>query len=330
MTADDDDEQLFESLRSAAQHERAPSGLDERVLGHVAYRKRVDAARLPLPAPEEPSRAAPEARGVPRSAFAFALGAAAAALLALVLKSQTGMPSIAAERSRATGGESAATPPTARRAGTSPEGSTAPGQNTAAAANDVCAGRGVASGTAPLIDDFDDGDDAITSNEQRVGFWRWAREIDEPLSAPALLPVPRPGHSATNRLALHVKGGQLVDWGATVEFTFRPSCYDAAKYAGIAFQARGPGRIYVSPREVGVIPLKEGGTCESDCYNPHVKKVELGSEWASFEVRWAEVRQRGFGKAPLDPSRLNSLAFMVRAEDTPYDVWLDDVRFIPR
>jgi hypothetical protein len=31
---------------------------------------------------------------------------------------------------------------------------------------------------------------------------------------------------------------------------------------------------------------------------------------------------------PLDASRLQSVAFLIRPEDTPYDVWLDDVRFL--
>jgi hypothetical protein len=47
-------------------------------------------------------------------------------------------------------------------------------------------------------------------------------------------------------------------------------------------------------------------------------------------VRWEQTRQRGKGKPALDPSSLNSIAFLVRPEDTPYDVWLDDVRFVPR
>jgi hypothetical protein len=142
------------------------------------------------------------------------------------------------------------------------------------------------------------------------------------------MPVPRPLATRSNRLALHVKGGQLLDWGATIAFTFRPACYDASKYRGVSFVARGPGRIYFSPREVSVVPASEGGSCKGDCYNQHVKKVDLDAEWRRYEVGWADVRQRGVGKPPLDPSRVNSLAFVIRAEDTPYEVWLDDVRFL--
>jgi hypothetical protein len=195
---------------------------------------------------------------------------------------------------------------------------------------DPCAAPRRAPGLEPLIDDFEDGDDAVAALEQRVGFWRWVREIDAPGTAPALIPIPRPEATAQNRLALHAKGGRLLDWGAVIETTFRPACYDASEYAGIAFQARGPGRLYFGPREVSVIPLAEGGTCREDCHNPHVVKIDLDGTFKRYEVRWAELRQRGMNQPALDPSQLNSLAFLVRPEDTPYDVWIDDLRFIRR
>lgn len=216
-----------------------------------------------------------------------------------------------------------------------PESASAPSRGastTGAAASpaDPCRARRAAEGGAPLIDDFEDGDDAVAPLENRAGFWRWAREIDAPGTAPALLPALRPQAAVGNRLAIHVKGGALRDWGAVVEISFRPPCYDVSRYAGISFEARGPGRIYVAPREVSVIPLAEGGSCEVDCHNAHVKKVDLTEGWQRYEVRWAETWQRGVGKPALDPSRLNSLAFLIRPEDTPYDVWLDEVRFLER
>lgn len=195
---------------------------------------------------------------------------------------------------------------------------------------DPCLERHSAEGHQPLIDDFEDGDDEISLLEGRSGLWRWVRDTDAPGTSPALLPIPRPNARATNRLALHVKGGALRDWGAVVEFNFVPACYDASTYQGISFQAKGPGRIFVAPREVGVIPVANGGTCVEDCHNAHVKKVELDSQWKTYEVRWSEVAQRGYNRPMLDPSRLNSLAFQIHPEDTPYDLWLDDVRFIAR
>jgi hypothetical protein len=156
------------------------------------------------------------------------------------------------------------------------------------------------------------------------------RDTDAPGTAPALLPVPRPGKTAKNQLALHVKGERLREWGATVEFVFTSKCYDASAYAGISFEAQGSTRIYLAPREVRVMPVAEGGTCEEDCHNNHVAQIELEPQWKRYEVRFDEVDQRGYEKPPLDPKRLHSIAFLIKPEDTPYDVWLDDVRFIER
>lgn len=206
----------------------------------------------------------------------------------------------------------------------------APPAPSAKPAVDPCAAGIRATGKYPLIDDFEDGDDAIFSVEGRKALWRWSRDTDLAGTAPALLPMPRPGATKANRQAIHIKGGILRDWGATIEMKFESLCYDASAYAGLSFMARGPGRIYVAPREVEVIERAFGGTCDKDCYNAHVRKIDLGPTWQTYEIRWAEVEQRGYNRPPLDPRRLHDIAFLVRPEDTPYDVWLDELRFLPK
>jgi len=292
-----DEIELFERLRAEARGERAPAPLAARILEQIQADTRRERL-LDVPPPSHNGRVA----------LVLGLSLSVAAGVMFLVSRPRSTPNIAPEP--AAGGEHK--PPLARPV------------------IDPCSEPSIAAGRTPAIDDFEDGDDAVLPNEQRQGFWRWARETDAPGTAPALLPIPRPNPTADNRLALHVKGPRLSDWGATVEFTFRPPCYDASKYVGVAFAARGPGRIYVAPREVSVIPTSEGGTCERDCHNPHVLKIDLDARFRTYEVRFEELRQRGFGKLPLDPRRLNSLAFLVRSEDTPYDVWIDDVRFITR
>ncbi|HYP76061.1 MAG TPA: hypothetical protein VER12_08905 [Polyangiaceae bacterium] len=305
-TSDEDERRAFERLLDAARREAPPAELREQVLDQLAYRARLERIAA------APSRR----RGYRAAAGALVLLAAGVLLVLFALRPAADVP-IAAEVS------SRSSKPAAGSAA-------APRASVAAAplAVDPCLSPAPASGSEPLIDDFEDGDDAILPLEGRLGFWRWPREIDAPGTAPALIPVPRADASRANRFAQHVKGGQLVDWGATIEFDFRPACYDASKYVGVSFQARGPGRIYFAPRERSVIPIAEGGNCQADCHNPHVTKIELDSTWRTYQVRWTEVRQRGIGKPALDPRQLHSLAFLIRPEDTPYDVWLDDVRFL--
>lgn len=297
------DAELLRQVLQAARSEEPSPELADRVLDGIEYRRRL-----------EKLAASPERHRPRRLLLAGASGLAAAAAVALVARTWLVEPPPITPEPRP------ASPPSPAPAPSTPP--TPP--------VDVCAEPVVATGNAPLVDDFEDGDDALAPFERRSGYWRWARETDAAGTAPALLPIPRPEPTRHNALALHVKGGRLLDWGAAVEVTFRPACLDASRYAGVSFEARGPGRIYFSPREASIIPVESGGTCTEDCHNPHVAKLDLTPRWQTYSVRWEDVRQRGIGKPPLDPRRLNSLAFLVRPEDTPYDVWLDSVRFIPR
>jgi hypothetical protein len=300
-----EEERLLESITQAARRERAPQHLGARVLEHVAYRRRLEAA----PAPR-------------RHVALWAAAAAAVAVLSAsawqALRGRAAPSAPISAETPSTPGRAAAT-----GASASPSSSTGPRP-------DPCSARSSGSGSLPLIDDFEDGDDAVSERDGRAGFWRWARDTDKPGTAPALLPIPRLDAHANNRLALHAKGGALYDWGATLEADFTPPCYDASAYLGVAFEARGPGRVYLAVRQVDVIPVTEGGTCEHDCHNPHVAKVELSSEFHTYTLAWSELRQRGSVRPALDVTRLHSIALLIRPEDTPYDVWLDDVRFALR
>ncbi len=291
-------------LVEAGRMERPDAALSDRVLQGVAYRNALASetasAAYPIPARR-------------RSLLAMGALAAAAACTLFWLHRSAAPPKTGILPERTTAPSAAA----------APTGASQP-------AVDPCVERRVADGHQPLIDDFEDGDDEVLRVEGRSGLWRWVRDTDAAGTAPALLPIPRPNASAGNRMAIHVKGGRLLDWGAVVEFNFVPPCYDASAYRGISFQAKGPGRIFVAPREVGVIPVASGGTCVQDCHNAHVQKIELGNQWKTYEVRWTDVAQRGYNKPALDPSRLNSLAFQIHPEDTPYDIWFDEVRFVSR
>jgi hypothetical protein len=193
---------------------------------------------------------------------------------------------------------------------------------------DPCIGHVRADGSHPLIDDFEDANPLVAPNEGRLGLWGLYRDDVALGTSSPLLPSLRPRPLGTNRYALHATGGELRDWGAVVQIAFLPACYDASVYAGVGFSAMGPGRLYVGVREVRVVPTKWGGTCKSDCYNTHQKKIELTGQWQHFTVKWPELRQRGYNTPALDPSRTNSIAFSIQPADTPFDIWLDDVHFI--
>lgn len=194
---------------------------------------------------------------------------------------------------------------------------------------DPCLQRFHATGTSPLIDDFEDGDAASIPVEGRGDRWILILDTDPEGTARAVAPELRPDGSTTNRRALHLVGPELRSWGAQAMLSFRPHvCYDVSVYAGITFRAKGPGRLFVGAEGVRQTPRKWGGTCEKDCYNDHVARVNLGRQWQTVELRWADLRQRGYEGEPLDVTSVDMLVFLVRAEDTPFDVWIDDLAFL--
>jgi hypothetical protein len=195
---------------------------------------------------------------------------------------------------------------------------------------DPCETRKRAPGKEPLIDDFEDGNPLIAAFEDRVGLWSLFKDSDFAGSFNTITPTLLTRPTQKNRYALHAVGGELLNWGATISFPFQPACYDASAYAGVTFSAKGPGRVFVGMREVSVVPVEYGGACTKDCYNTHEKKVDLSTRWQSYTVLWSEMRQRGYDTKPLDPSRTSGMSFLVHAADTPYDFWLDDVKFATR
>jgi len=199
-----------------------------------------------------------------------------------------------------------------------------------AALRDPCQVSNRGDGSHPEIDDFEDGNPLIEAAEGRFGVWSMFKDSDTPGNFEALTPTRLPNATRRNRYALHVSGGELLDWGASIQFDLRPSCYDAGAYSGLSFRAKGPGRVYVGVRQISVVPVEYGGTCTKDCYNVHQKKVDLSARWETYTVAFSDMRQRGYGTPQLDASRINGVGFLVQPADTPYDFWIDDVKFVPR
>lgn len=297
-----------DSLVAAARAELPEAGLGDRVLGELSRRRRM---RAPIDRDTRSSERVPLGRSAWAATGLLAIAAAAAVTFGFYGRARPVAAVASAE-------------PAPVSTGSSNVSGGAP-----AHAPDPCRSRVTAAGRQPLIDDFEDGDDAVLPLEGRQGLWRWVRDTDRPGTAPALLPVPLTSSRASSKQVLHVRGARLLDWGASFEFTFQPACYDASAYRGISLRAKGPARIYLAAREVRLIPAEGGGTCQgSDCYNVHVKKFDVPAQWVTLSARWFEMQQRGYGRPALDPAQLHSIAIFVRPEDTPYDLWIDDVRFV--
>lgn len=198
----------------------------------------------------------------------------------------------------------------------------------------LCADPVIAEGHAPLFDNFEHEDARAPEKEGRRGLWELITDQDMDKEGPfPAVPrlLPEAERTEKNQRAMNVSVGRLRDWGASLEYRFQPEhCYDASAYAGLRFRAKGGTRLQVAARQPEVIPIAYGGACEDECYISHLKLIDLQDEWTSYELRWDEFIKRGYDSKPLDPSRIHSLQFAVQSEDTPADLWIDDVSFIKK
>jgi hypothetical protein len=211
-----------------------------------------------------------------------------------------------------------------------------PAPPASAAARPACPSLVVARGNAPLIEDWEQKDSSLLALDGRRGSWTNYDDgtgKQNPPNHSALLPSRIPGGRGTSKQALHVSGGRFTTWGVTFGAELADAnCYDASTYAGFEFWAKGTGQVRVGVQMIDVQDSKYGGFCKSDCFNSHRKVVELGKTFQKFVVRWDELRQLypGGPQLDLDPKRIRFLEFSIPAESTPFDIWVDDISFIPR
>ncbi len=212
--------------------------------------------------------------------------------------------------------------------GSSGERSSGEAQRTTA----PCSEPAVARGNEPLVDDFEHDRFRPARRDGRRAVWIYVTDQSDTAKDNFIVPsqLPEPERSAENQKAIHLKEGSLREWGASLELVLEGGCYDASAYRGVTFRAKGGVRVQVSAREPRIIPVSAGGTCKEDCYLGHRAAIDLSDEWKTYQVHWEEFRRRGYDAKPLDPSRLHSIQFLIEPDDTPFDVWIDDVRLLEK
>jgi polyhydroxybutyrate depolymerase len=187
----------------------------------------------------------------------------------------------------------------------------------------------VATGQAPMIANFDDGSERVLSNEGRGGIWF---SYDDATNGEFT-------HAVDNG-ALHVTSDAWTGWGAGFGFSIGPwlpdgqRCfYNAEKYAGVRFRAKGKGRIRPLVVTQDNLPVTEGGACQrapNDCYNHPGGYARLTSAWQTFEFPFCALRPQpvwGGAGSPIKPSELIAVQFVLSREGQHYDFWLDDLEF---
>ena len=192
----------------------------------------------------------------------------------------------------------------------------------------------VARGDEPLIEDWEQQNSTVLKVDGRSGSWLTFDDGTSKQNVPSSSQLsPSRIAGGRSRHGLHLSGGKFSEWGVTFGTDLATgACYDASAYDGVEFWAKGRVALYVGVQVIDVQSPKFGGFCEgSGCYNSHRKRVDLSATWQRHRVRWSELAQLNpDGLALLDTKRIRFLEFAILPEDTPFDVWLDDVSFIAK
>lgn len=189
-----------------------------------------------------------------------------------------------------------------------------------------------ASGTAPLIDDFEDGDSQVLPNDGRDGFWHIVRD-DSPDAqlSPSEPPVPESNGANGSQHAMHMVGSGYINWGAGFRVDLRQDSnpYDARLERGIKFWARGttPLRLVFIQRDLAT--GHDCATCQEsggECGVFYGTQVALSDTWTEYTVRWSDLEPGTAISTPFSPQQLMDIKFEAPAAEQ-FEFWLDDVKF---
>lgn len=189
-------------------------------------------------------------------------------------------------------------------------------------------------GADGAIEDGEDGDARVLVRGRRGGYWfsfvDSEGSVIDPPSGP--FEMGAPGH-AGSRHAARMRGhmaesGKSIYAGIGFQFTDPSGPYDASKYTGVSFWAKGPGRVRLEIPDVHTAPA--GGIC-SDCYNDFGVVLALEPEWHEYTLRFEELSQRPNWGDPfpgLQADQVYGMEWEFGAAGRDFDISIDDVAFV--
>jgi endoglucanase len=184
-----------------------------------------------------------------------------------------------------------------------------------------------------LIDDLEDNESQIVKKEGREGYWFTSADPEGSTILPKGDFKPEPGGPNGSKYAAHVHG-KIAPSGKSLYVSFGLSLlnpkgnYDASKYKGISFWAKGPGKVRFRLPDVDTDPA--GDKC-SDCYNHFGVDLFLTDQWTRYTVPFDRMTmQSGWGDpAPeVNKKALFGVEWGFNTPGADYDIWIDDIEFV--
>jgi endoglucanase len=193
--------------------------------------------------------------------------------------------------------------------------------------------RPVPCGDEALIEDLEDGDTQALKRDGRGGYWYSMLDSNGSKMTPQQFEAGSPGRAGSKHSA-HMQG-QLAPAApgvypyAGLGFGLAEhGTYDASKYQGVSFWAKGPGKVRFEVPD-GYTSHK-GGWC-SDCYNDFGIEIGLTEQWEQYTVLFDWLLQKpnwGDRRPTITAKELVAFEWEFNSKDRPFDIYIDDVAFI--
>jgi hypothetical protein len=189
-----------------------------------------------------------------------------------------------------------------------------------------------------LIDDFEDGDDLIFEQQGRKGTWFISNDGTGPQTPEAgaqVLPSTFMLVRSGSTRGLHTSGGPFATWGTIVGTPLasmgnEPAPYDLSGYQGIRLWVRTSSTSLAAAKDVRfdlpTVGTTKGAGCMV-CGDHFGMRIPLTSKWTQIDVRFANIKQTGFGRPLLmrpDLKSVTGLQFQF-PENVGFDLWVDDI-----
>ncbi len=226
-------------------------------------------------------------------------------------------------------------------------------------------------GTTDSIDNMEDGTSKFkTANLMTAaGYWDLSKGADSGTVAgltgsttdtQAITPDATTGANNTTH-SMHFTGMNLTAWGSALAAELSNGCpFDASKYGGITFYAKGTSTVFEGTNKLLVlvgnpeyIPTENGGFCndspslmppDPNCYARHRVTIDLTADWKQYTVAWSDLQPPSYFTTghPFGPDRVRDIVFnasgpsggTMDAAGQPFasasfDVWIDELAFVP-
>jgi hypothetical protein len=189
-----------------------------------------------------------------------------------------------------------------------------------------------------VIDDFEDGNQALPELAGRSGAWYVAndgRGMQTPPMSQPLMPSPLMPMRAESEHGARTFGGPFQTWGALIGTSLATEAgkrvaYDLSAYEGIRLWVRSGSMAPSAAKTVRLNILTPatlpGGGC-FECNDHFGAVIPLTPQWQQVDVNLGSLAQSGFGTPKLaSPDLEQALALeLLVARGVTFDLWVDDI-----